>query len=100
MSLSVTRIFDADMPHCSPMVRAEGAHCVFINGLPWSRMTDRNTPHLKPVPGIPPCIIHQAEIAVGSPIVIPQKLMGGNLFKPLTACTQTAVGSPNVFCGG
>ena len=103
MALPVTRLFDQDIPHCSPMQRAKGAHCVFVNGRPWSRLTDPNTVHQKPNPAPPPeCIPHTTQIIVGSPIVIPRKLLGGNVFKKLgpDECTTTGQGSENVFCGG
>ena len=100
MAQAATRIGDADIPHCSPMVRAVGSPTVMINGIPWSDMTHINIPHLKPVPGIPPCIIHTAPIAKGSATVIPTKLQAGRIGDPIAGCTAVAVGSPNVFTGG
>ena len=43
---AVTRIGDADVPHCSGMVRAEGSPDVFANGIKVSRQGDNNTTHL------------------------------------------------------
>ena len=60
---AATRIGDADLPHCSGMVRAEGSRDVFINSIPHSRLGDSNTPHK--LPG-DPCPIHSAPIAEGS----------------------------------
>ena len=34
---AATRIGDADVPHCSGMVRAQGSDNVFVNYIPWSR---------------------------------------------------------------
>ena len=100
MAIPATRIGDDDIPHCSPMVRAEGSPTVFVNGIPWSELSHKNVPHLKPVPGIPPCIIHVAPIAKGSKTVIPTKLQAGRIGDPIADCTAVAKGSPNVFCGG
>ena len=91
-----TRIGDADIPHCSGMVRAEGSPNVFVNGIPWSRQTDVNTPHL--LPG-DPCPTHVAPIAVGSPTVRVNGLGGGRVGDVIAGCTAVAVGSPNVFAG-
>ena len=32
---AATRVGDADVTHCSGMVRAEGSPNVFVNGIPW-----------------------------------------------------------------
>ena len=92
-----TRIGDADVPHCSGMVRAVGSPNVFVNGIPWSRQTDVNTPHLLPS-GIS-CVIHAAPIATGSPTVFVNNLGAGRVGDAISGCTQVAAGSPNVFCG-
>ena len=99
MGQPATRIGDADIPHCSPMVRGVGVSKVLINGIPWSSMTHINIPHLKPVPGIPPCVTHVAPIAIGSKTVIPATLNGGRVGDLIATCTAVAVGSPNVFVG-
>lgn len=91
-----TRIGDADVPHCSGMVRAEGSPNVFVNNIPWSRQTDVNTPHL--LPGNP-CPVHTAPIAIGSPTVFVNNLGAGRVGDSIAGCTQVAAGSPNVFCG-
>ena len=91
-----TRIGDDDVPHCSGMVRAEGSPNVFVNGIPWSRQGDVNTPHL--LPG-DPCPTHSAPITIGSPTVIVNGKGGGRVGDAITACTNVAEGSDNVFAG-
>mgnify|MGYP006256534583 FL=1 len=93
---AATRIGDDDIPHCSGMVRAEGSPNVFINGIPNSRQGDVNTPHL--LPG-DPCPTHAAPITIGSPTVIVNGVGGGRVGDAITACTQVAEGSDNVFFG-
>jgi uncharacterized Zn-binding protein involved in type VI secretion len=93
---AVTRIGDADVVHCSGMVRAEGSNNVFANNIPVSRQTDLNTVHL--VPGTP-CPAHAAPITIGSPTVFVNNLGCGRIGDALTACTSVAEGSPNVFAG-
>ena len=91
-----TRIGDADVPHCSGMVRAEGSPDVFVNNIPWSRQGDVNTPHLLPPF---PCPTHAAPIAIGSPTVFINGVGAGRVGDPISGCTQVAEGSPNVFTG-
>lgn len=94
---AVTRVGDADVAHCSGMVRAVGSGNVFVNGIPVSRQGDVNTGHL--LPGSP-CPSHSAPIAVGSTTV---KINGkgcGRVGDAISGCTSVAAGSPNVFCGG
>ena len=91
-----TRIGDADVPHCSGMVRAQGSPNVFVNYIPWSRQGDVNTPHL--LPGNP-CPVHAAPIAIGSPTVFVNQVGAGRVGDSISGCTQVAAGSPNVFCG-
>lgn len=93
---AATRIGDADVPHCSGMVRAEGSPDVFVNDIPWSRQTDNNTPHLLPPV---PCPVHAAPIAIGSTTVIVNGLGGGRIGDSIAGCTSVAEGSPNVFAG-
>ena len=92
-----TRIGDADVPHCSGMVRAEGSPNVIVNKRPWSRMGDVNTPHL--LPGNP-CPTHTAPIAIGSRTVIVNGRGAGRVFDSIAGCTSVAVGSDNVIAGG
>ena len=92
-----TRIGDADVPHCSGMVRAVGSPNVFVKGIPWSRQTDVNTPHL--LGGGSICPVHVAPIAVGSPTVRVNGLGGGRIGDYIAGCTAVAGGSPNVFAG-
>lgn len=92
-----TRIGDADVPHCSGMVRAEGSKDVFVNKIPWSRMGDVNTPHL--LPG-DPCPTHSAPIAVGSKTVFINNRGAGRIGDAIAGCTSVAQGSSDVFAGG
>ena len=96
MPLPACRIGDADVPHCSGMVRAQGSPNVLVNGIPWSRQGDKNTPHL--LPGNP-CPIHAAPIASGSPTVRVNGKGGGRIGDSIAGCTAVAAGSPNVFAG-
>ena len=93
---AATRIGDADVPHCSGMVRAVGSPNVFVNKIPWSRQGDVNTPHL--LPG-DPCPTHAAPNATGSPTVFVNKVGAGRVGDGIAGCTSVAQGSPNVFCG-
>lgn len=93
---AATRIGDADIPHCSGMVRAEGSKDVFVNGIPWSLQSHVNTPHL--LPG-DPCPTHAAPIAIGSPTVIVNGLGAGRIGDVIAGCTAVAEGSDNVFAG-
>ena len=98
MSIPACRIGDRDITHCSGMVRAEGSPNVFVNGIPWSLGTHRNTPHLKP--GGDDCYIHQAAITEGSKTVFVNGLPSGRIGDRIGGCTMVAQGSPNVFAGG
>lgn len=93
---AATRIGDADVSHCSGMVRAEGSPNVYVNSIPWSRQGDVNTPHL--LPG-DPCPTHAAPIAVGSPTVFVNGRGAGRVGDAISDCTSVAAGSSNVFCG-
>ena len=93
---AATRIGDADVPHCSGMVRAEGSPNVIVNGIPWSRQGDVNTTHLLPPV---PCPAHAAPIAIGSTTVIVNGKGAGRIGDAISGCTQVAAGSPNVFAG-
>ena len=93
---AVTRIGDADIAHCSGMVRAVGSPDVFVNGIPVSRQGDINTTHL--LPGSP-CPSHVAPIAVGSSTVFVNGRGCGRVGDSLIVCTAVAQGSPNVFAG-
>ena len=101
MGSPVTVIGMPDIPHCSPMFRALGVMNVLVTGVPVSCQGHINTPHLMPVPGIPPCITHVGAIMVGSLTVRVSGLgMGrvGDVVGPL--CTAVAGGVPNVLAGG
>jgi uncharacterized Zn-binding protein involved in type VI secretion len=91
---AATRIGDADLPHCSGMVRAKGSFNVFVNGISWSLQSHPNTGHL--LPGNP-CPGHAAPIVAGSPTVWVNGLQVGRIGDP--TCTAVARGSFNVFAG-
>lgn len=94
---AVTRIGDADIAHCSGMVRAAGSGNVFANNIPISRQGDVNTVHL--LPGNP-CPSHNAPISAGSGTVFVNNLGCGRVGDGLSGCTAVAAGSSNVFAGG
>lgn len=79
------------------MTRAQGSPNVRVNGIPWSRQGDNNTPHL--LPGAP-CPTHAAPITKGSGTVRVNGRGAGRVGDAITACTSVAAGSSNVFCGG
>ena len=96
---AATRIGDADVSHCSGMVRAQGSGNVFVNGRAWSRQSDNNTVHLK-FPEDPICRPHAAPITIGSTTVFVNGLGAGRVGDAITGCTSVAAGSGNVFAGG
>lgn len=91
---AATRVGDADVGHCTGMVRAEGSKNVFVNNKPWSRQGDKNTPHLLPST---PCVPHAAPILIGSRTVFLNNRGAGRVGD--ATCTAVAEGSSNVFCG-
>ena len=93
---AATRIGDADVPHCSAMVRAVGAPNVFVNDIAWSRQGDVNTPHLLPPPV---CPTHAAPIASGSSTVKVNDVGAGRIGDGISGCTSVAAGSPDTFAG-
>ena len=93
---AVTRIGDADVPHCSGMTRAEGSPNVRVNSIPVSRQGDNNTSHLLPAAVCPP---HTAPIATGSTTVFINGKGCGRVGDAISGCTSVAAGSPNVFAG-
>jgi len=94
---AVTRKGDADVAHCSGMVRSAHSPNVYANGIPISRQGDVNTSHL--LPG-DPCPSHAAPIAVGSTTVFINGKGCGRIGDSISGCTSVAAGSPNVFAGG
>lgn len=94
---AVTRIADADVAHCSGMVRAQGSGNVFANGRPVSCQSHKNTVHLKPGSPCPP---HSAPITSGSSTVKVNGLGIGRVGDAVSGCTSVAAGSSNVFAGG
>ena len=94
---SVTRIGDADVTHCSGMVRAVGSPNVFANYIAISRQCYVNTGHKKPGS---PCPGHAAPIAAGSGTVIINGKGCGRIGDAISGCTSVAAGSGNVFAGG
>lgn len=95
---AITRVGDADIPHCSGMVRAQGSPDTFVNQMPVSRQGDLNTPHLIPA-GIF-CGVHNAPIAIGSLVTLINNKGTGRVGDLLTACTAVAQGSQDTFEGG
>lgn len=93
---AVTRIGDADVGHCSGMVRAQGSGNVFVNGRPVSCQSHKNTVHL--LPGNP-CPPHSAAITSGSGTVKVNGLGIGRVGDGVSGCTSVAAGSSNVFAG-
>ena len=93
---SVCRIGDADVPHCSGMVRARGSTNVKVNGIGISRQGDPNTGHKVP-PNKPPCGGHAVAIQSGSSKVRVNGRGCGRIGD--STCTSVAQGSPNVFAG-
>jgi len=94
---AITRKGDADVPHCSGMVRDAHSPDVFANGIPISRQSDVNTGHL--LPGAP-CPSHAAPIAVGSTTVFINGLGCGRIGDAISGCTSVAAGSGDCFAGG
>jgi uncharacterized Zn-binding protein involved in type VI secretion len=93
---AVTRKGDADIDHCSGMVRDGASGDVFANSIAVSRQTDNNTSHL--LPGVP-CPSHAAPITIGSTTVFVNNLGCGRIGDGITGCTSVAAGSANVFAG-
>ena len=93
---SVTRVGDADVAHCSGMVRAQGSGNVFVNNISVSRQGDLNSGHL--LPGSP-CPSHAAPITIGSTTVFVNNKGTGRVGDAIAGCTSVAAGSPNVFAG-
>jgi uncharacterized Zn-binding protein involved in type VI secretion len=94
---AVARIGDLDLVHCSVPVRGQGSPNVFVNGVAWSRVGDKNVVHL--LPGSP-CPSHDAAISSGSATVKINGKSAGRIGDPIAGCTAVAQGSPNVFAGG
>lgn len=93
---AITRIGDADVPHCSAMTRAQGSPNVFVNNIAVSRQGDINTTHL--LPG-DPCPAHVAPIAVGSLKTFINNKGCGRVGDSISSCTAVAAGSPDAFAG-
>ncbi len=91
---AVTRVGDADVPHCSGMTRAVGSPNVKCNSIPVSRQGDVNTGHLVPPP---PCPGHAVAIQTGSSRVFVNGKGCGRVGD--ATCTSVAEGSSNVFAG-
>ena len=93
---AVTRKGDADVTHCTGMVRSGASSNVFVNNIGVSRQGDLNTSHL--LPGTP-CPSHAQPIAVGSTKVFVNGKGCGRVGDSITGCTSVAAGSSNVFAG-
>ncbi len=94
---AITRVGDADVTHCSGMVREGHVKTVFCNGIEVSCEGHNNTGHLYPAVI---CLSHQAPIAKGSPNVFAEGIPVGRIGDPIAGCTSVAEGSPNVFANG
>ena len=94
---AVTRIGDADVPHCSAMTREGGSTNVFANGIGISRQGDNNTSHLQPT--AVPCPSHDAPITTGSTTVFVNGKGCGRVGDGITGCTSVSEGSSDVFAG-
>ena len=92
---AITRIGDAEVAHCTGMVRAEGSPNVYVNSIAVSRQGDLNTSHLLPAD---PCVPHTVAIATGSRTVFINNRGCGRIGD--ATCTAVAEGSPNAFAGG
>ena len=95
---ALTRAGDADVTHCTGMVRQGKSSDVFANNIGISRQGDNNTAHLLP-PDIPPCPGHSAPIASGSSTVFVNNKGCGRVGDGISGCTSVAAGSSNVFAG-
>lgn len=93
---AVTRKGDADVAHCSGMVRDKHSPDVYANGILVSRQGDDNTSHLKTGD---PCRPHTAPIAVGSTTVFCNGVGIGRIGDSISGCTSVAEGSSDVFAG-
>ena len=94
---AATRVGDADVVHCSAMVRAQGSANVFVNNISWSCQGHVNTIHK--LPGYP-CPVHAAPIASGSGSVFVNGRGAGRVGDSISSCTSVAAGSCDVFAGG
>ena len=94
---AATRVGDADVVHCSAMVRAQGSANVFVNNISWSFQGHVNTIHK--LPGNP-CPVHAAPIASGSGSVFVNGRGAGRVGDSISSCTSVAAGSCDVFAGG
>jgi len=111
MGRPVTFVGAADVPHCSPMTRAQGVPNVRVNSIAVSCQGHLNTVHDMPNPSTPPplCIPHTGQIVTGSLKVRVTGLGIGRVGDvvaeirppplPSRPCTAVAEGSPNVLAG-
>ena len=96
---AVTREGDADVTHCTGMVRDGKSDNVFAENKGVSRQGDNNTAHLLP-PNVPPCPGHSAPITTGSTTVFANNKGIGRIGDGITGCTSVAQGASTVFAGG
>ena len=87
---------DCDVVHCSVPRRDARSPNVYANLTRISRQGDVNTTHLLPPAPCPP---HVAPITTGSTTVFVNGQGCGRIDDGVTACTQVATGSSNVFAG-
>ena len=93
---AVCGVGHADVPHCSGMVRAQGAATVFVEFRKVSCEGHHNSGHLLPPP-IPVCAGHTAPITSGSGTVFAEFKGVGRVGDP--TCTAVAEGCSTVFAG-
>ena len=94
---AVTRKDDADVAHCSGMVRSGCSADVFVNSKGISRQGDNNTSHL--LPEGDDCPTHSAPITTGSSTVFINGKGCGRVGDSISGCTSVAAGSADVFAG-
>ena len=92
MTRCVARLGDPDLVHCSPMVRAQGAPKVLVNGLCCQRIGDLNTVHTFPAGNS--CPTHTNPIFTGGKVLVNGLPIGhiGDI-----TCTSVAAGAPKVL---
>jgi len=92
---AVCGVGHADVPHCSPMVRAGGIASVLVEFRAVSCRTHHNSGHV--LPAIPICVGHTAPIGSASTTVFAGGLGVGRVGDP--TCTAVAEGCSTVFAG-
>jgi|LWDU01.1.fsa_nt_gi hypothetical protein len=97
MGLPVVRMTDADIPHCTPMVRMIGNPTVLVGKLPVVSLLMTNTFHLQPA--WPICIPCGGGQIIATSTVLIGGMPAGRTLDPLMSCTMAGMGSINVLFG-